>query len=215
MRRKPRGEGYQRRDEILAAARSLILKDGADRVTIRAICARVGLTPPALYRHFKDKHEIVLAICNETFGKLLDRFRDIRAAERDPLAALRQMMDTYVRFALAHPDEYRLLFIAKDTLMEQFSAGIETDEDAIRAGILGPLVLQELAQHIGRCMADGLLRPGDPATVTEAVWAAGHGLAALFITHPHFKHRPHDALIAASIDLLLNGLLAERAVTPS
>lgn len=208
-RRKARGEGYQRRGEILAAARALFLKNGMDRVTVRAICAYVGVTAPALYRHFKDKREIIIALCNETFGRLLERFRQIRAAEADPLAALKQLMETYVRFALAHRDEYRLLFMSKDLLMLEFAGEMElhSDEDAIRAGILGPLVLYELAEQIGVCIQRGILKPGDPQLVSEVVWSAGHGLASLFITHPHFKNRPQDKLIAAAIDMVLMGLL--------
>ena len=208
-RRKARGEGYQRRGEILAAARSLFLKEGVDRVTIRALCARVGVTAPALYRHFKDKREIIIAICNETFGKLLERFQRIRASEADPLDALKQMCESYVLFALTHRDEYRLMFLSKDLLMLEFAGedAIETDEDAIRQGILGPLVLRELAEHVALCIQRGILRPGDPALLTEAIWSCGHGLAALLITHPHFKHRPHDQLIATAIDMTLNGLL--------
>jgi AcrR family transcriptional regulator len=207
--RKPRGEGYQRRAEILAAARSLFLKEGVDRVTIRAICARVGVTAPALYRHFKDKREIIIGICNETFGSLLESFRRIRAEEKEPLAALKQLMEGYVRFALAHQDEYRLLFMSKDLLMLEFAGELEikTDEDAIRAGILGPLVLHELAAHVAVCIERGVLRPGDPEIITEAIWSCGHGLASLLITHPHFQDRPHDALIAAAMDMTLNGLL--------
>lgn len=207
--RKPRGEGYLRRDEILAAARSLFLKEGVERVTIRAICARVGVTAPALYRHFKDKREIIIGICNETFGALLERFRGIRAEEKDPLAALKQMMESYVRFALAHQDAYRLLFMSKDLLMQEFAQemNLQSDEDALRAGILGPLVLHELAAHVGLCIERGVLRPGDPGIITEAIWSCGHGLASLLITHPHFKERPQDALIAAAMDMALNGLL--------
>jgi AcrR family transcriptional regulator len=206
-RRKPRGEGYQRRGEILAAARSLFLREGVDRVTIRAICARVGLTAPALYRHFKDKREIIIAICNETFGRLLERFRSIRAGEGDALEALKQMMDSYVRFALAHRDEYRLLFMSKDLLMIEFAEGMEADEDAVRAGILGPLVLRELAEQVRVCIERGILRRGDPALLTEAIWSCGHGLASLIITHPHFKNRPHDELIATTMEMALEGLL--------
>ena len=206
-RRKARGEAYQRREEILAAARSLFLREGVDRVTIRAICARVGVTAPALYRHFKDKREIIIAICNETFGRLLDRFRRIRASEADPLAALKQMMESYVLFALTHRDEYRLLFMSKELLMIEFAGDIQSDEDAIRAGILGPLVLRELAEHVALCIQRGILRQGDPATLTEAIWSCGHGLASLLITHPHFKNRPQDELIATAMDMTLSGLL--------
>ena len=207
--RKARGEGYQRRGEILAAARSLFLKEGVDRVTIRAICARVGVSAPALYRHFKDKREIITGICNETFGRLLEQFRRIRAEEKEPLAALKQMMECYVRFALAHQEEYRLLFMSKDLLMLEMAKDmdIQSDEDALRAGILGPLVLHELAAHVALCIERGILKRGDAETMTDVIWSCGHGLASLLITHPHFKERPHDKLIAAGIDMVLNGLL--------
>jgi AcrR family transcriptional regulator len=180
-----------------------------DRVTIRALCARVGVTAPALYRHFKDKREIIIAICNETFGKLLERFRRIRATEPDPLEALKQMCESYVLFALTHRDEYRLMFLSKDLLMIEFAdeLSIETDEDAIRHGILGPLVLRELAEHVGLCIQRGILRAGDPVLLTEAIWSCGHGIASLLITHPHFKNRPHEQLIATALDMTLNGLL--------
>lgn len=208
-KRKARGEGYQRRGEILAAARSLFLKEGVDRVTIRAICARVGVTAPALYRHFKDKREIITGICNETFGRLLEQFRRIRAEVKDPLAALKQMMECYVRFALAHQEEYRLLFMSKDLLMLEMAKDMEItcDEDALRAGILGPLVLHELAAHVALCIERGILKRGDAETMTDVIWACGHGLSSLLITHPHFKDRSPDLLIAAGIDMALNGLL--------
>jgi len=208
-RRKARGEGYQRRGEILAAARSLFLKEGVDRVTIRAICARVGVTAPALYRHFKDKREIITGICNETFGRLLEAFRRIRAEQKEPLAALKQMMESYVRFALAHQEEYRLLFMSKDLLILEMAKDMEItcDEDAVRAGILGPLVLQELSAHVAHCIDRGILKRGNPETMTDVIWSCGHGLASLLITHPHFKDRSADALIAAGLDMVLNGLL--------
>jgi hypothetical protein len=84
---------------------------------------------------------------------------------------------------------------------------ITCDEDAIQAGILGPLVLQELAAHVALCIARGILKRGDPETMTDAIWSCGHGLAALMITHPHFKDRSPDTLIEAGIDMVLNGLL--------
>jgi AcrR family transcriptional regulator len=204
--RKRKGEGFQRRDEILAAARDLFLKEGVERVTIRAICERVGITAPSLYRHFKDKRELIVAICNATFQRLLDRFRAIRAGEPDPLAALRQMMEAYVRFALEHPDEYRLLFMAKEFLKAEFD-DIASDEDAIRAGILGPLVMRELAALVALCIERGALKRGDPLVTTEILWAAGHGLASLLITHPHFQWRPHEEIIRAALAMPLEGLL--------
>jgi AcrR family transcriptional regulator len=206
-RRKPRGEGYQRRGEILAAARGLFLKEGVERVTIRSICARVGISAPALYRHFKDKRELMIAVCNETMQRLLDAFRQFRREEADPLAMLKRMMEHYVRFALDHPDEYRLVFMSKDFFLAEITNQFETDQDVIDAGIIGPLVLHELTEVVAICMERGILRPGDPQIATEAIWSCGHGLASLFITHPHFWDRPRDALIAAAMEMTMTGLL--------
>ncbi len=205
--RKPRGEGYLRRDEILTAARALFLAEGVERVTIRAICKRVGLTAPALYRHFRDKREIIIAICNETTLRLLHSFRAIRLREPDPLAALRQMLEAYIRFALAHRDEYRLLFMTANNLFDDFSEDFRCDEDALKAGIIGPLVHRELVEHVALCIERGILMQGDPEIMTEALWAAGHGLASLLITNPHFKWRPHEEIIKVTLEMPLSGLL--------
>lgn len=54
------------------------------------------------------------------------------------------MMETYVRFALDHPDEYRLSFLVKEFLDEKMLGHIANDEEAIALGMLGPLVGREL-----------------------------------------------------------------------
>lgn len=205
-RRKARGEGYQRRGEILAAARNLFLKEGVERVTIRAICAAVGVTPPALYRHFRDKRELMIAICNQTFGRLLEAFKSIRARDDEPIRILTQMMQTYVRFALEHPDEYRLSLLVKEFLDEKALGDIEDDEAAIALGMLGPLVCRELAIHVSTCIEKGLLKPGDPVLITETLWALGHGLASLLIVHPNFIDSETDALLSSSIAMALDGI---------
>jgi len=99
--------------------------------------------------------------------------------------------------------------MSKDLLMLEMAKDmdIQSDEDALRAGILGPLVLHELAAHVALCIQRGFLKRGDPETMTDVIWSCGHGLASLLITHPHFKDRSPDALIAAGIDMVLNGLL--------
>ena len=80
--RKRRGEGYTRRDEILLAAKELFLEEGYDSTTIRKIADRVGISAPALYLYFRDKEALLLALCDQTFGHLLDEIGRASCRER-------------------------------------------------------------------------------------------------------------------------------------
>lgn len=57
MSKKP-----ERRDIILDAALAIADKDGLESLTLRRIESETGLSAPLVYRHFKDKAEIVVAL---------------------------------------------------------------------------------------------------------------------------------------------------------
>ena len=47
---------------VLATAGEMLGETGFEQLTTNAICKRAGLTPPALYRYFKDKYDILEAL---------------------------------------------------------------------------------------------------------------------------------------------------------
>ena len=49
-------------DRLLNIAGVLLAEVGIDRITTNLICARAGVTPPALYRYFKDKYAVLEAL---------------------------------------------------------------------------------------------------------------------------------------------------------
>src|SRR6202020_2716539 len=111
--RKPRGQGSSRRGEILDAAKQLFLTDGFERATIRKIAATVGVSAAALYLYFPDKDAILRAIAESTFETLLAALEESQRQADTDLQRLRAGLRAYVAFGLAHPDEYRLTFLAK------------------------------------------------------------------------------------------------------
>lgn len=52
----------QTRERLLAVAAELLGEVGIESITTNLICARAGMTPPALYRYFKDKYAILEAL---------------------------------------------------------------------------------------------------------------------------------------------------------
>ena len=53
-----------RKDQIVNAAKKLIIKRGSENLTIRAIAHEVGLSDGALYRHFKSKRDILYLLAD-------------------------------------------------------------------------------------------------------------------------------------------------------
>src|ERR1700675_1669299 len=113
MGRKRKGEGSQRRVEILDAAKQLFVEEGYAATTIRRIAAKLGISSTALYVYFQDKDAILVEICDATFAGLIAKLDDVRRDSTDPLDALAKSLERYIRFGLDHPNEYELTFVAR------------------------------------------------------------------------------------------------------
>ena len=205
-RRQRKGEGTVTRDAILAAARELFLTLGYTQTTVRGIVARVGVTPPVLYRYFRDKDDILFEVADDAFRKLETAFRAALAEAPESLDALRRMMEAYVRFGLTHPDEYRFVFMSRELVPPSVTHRPSPDVAAPK-GQRGATCFRLLEDLVARLTAAGHLRPGDPSLHAELIWAAGHGLVALLISHPNFPWREREDLIRGMVDLPLEGLL--------
>ncbi len=67
-----------RKQQIIDAARKLIIRRGSEHLTVRALAKEVNLTEAAIYRHFKSKREILSFLMNHiTDGMLLDMERAV------------------------------------------------------------------------------------------------------------------------------------------
>lgn len=167
--RLPRGSGEQLRADIIFAARGLMIAS-PDAMSMRAVADAVGVTAPSIYRHFADKDELLTAVVVEVFEELDAAMLAAGEGITSPLERLHAYGLAYVRFAMAHPEQYRLA----------------TMDPCPRPGV--DVVLQQgawmhLAGTVEECIAAGVLA-GDPLEVTLDLWAAVHGLAALMIVKP-------------------------------
>jgi AcrR family transcriptional regulator len=67
-----------RKQQIIDAARKLIIRKGSEHLTVRALAKEVGLTEAAIYRHFKSKREILSFLMTHIMdGMLLEMERTV------------------------------------------------------------------------------------------------------------------------------------------
>jgi len=99
----PRGE---RRERILASATSLFEENGFHGAGIDDIAAAAGVTGPAIYRHFKNKDAVLVAL----FDRLAERLTGIleTVAALDGREALGALVRLHARLAF---DERALIVV--------------------------------------------------------------------------------------------------------
>lgn len=206
--RKRRGEGHTRRDEILHAAKELFLEQGYDSTTIRKIADRVGISAPALYLYFKDKEALMLALCDQTFGHLIEAINEIEKTVSEPLERVRRFGEAYASFGLTHPDEYRLIFMGANIpeSLRKIGHRMPTD-DPTRPGVGGALVFSRLVAILNQVEASGVKLRYPADTCAELCWMGIHGVVAAMIMKPDFPWSNRDLLIDGMLDMVAKGIV--------
>jgi AcrR family transcriptional regulator len=112
--RSPRGQGEQLREEILAAAeRILIQTNDQSALSIRAIAAAVGVTPPSIYLHFADRNDLVFEVCERHAEQLERTMEEAAEGIEDPWERIRRRGYAYLQWGLDNPEHYRILMMSR------------------------------------------------------------------------------------------------------
>jgi AcrR family transcriptional regulator len=93
------------RQTLLDAALKVLEEDGEAQFSTRKICAIASVTAPTLYHHYGSADGLLSAAVTEAFAQFLESKR-AAVQSTDPVMALREGWDDYVRFAAARPRLY-------------------------------------------------------------------------------------------------------------
>ena len=205
--RKPRRSyhhGNLRRallDEALATIRA----DGVDGVTLREIGARLGVSRTALYRHFADKRALLTAVATEGFRTLREQLVTAWEAGGRGDAAFRSMGAAYVRFAVANPAHYRVMF-GGFVDPEVQDPGLAAEADG---------AFQALVDALATLQHDAVVRDDDTVLMARHVWALVHGVAMLGIDGQLCEPGAVDELLGYAFERLRTGIAADTATRPT
>ncbi len=105
---KSKKEAYHHGDlraALLRSAGKILEKEGLVGLKLREIARRAGVSHSAPYRHFPERESLLAALATDGYAMLGKAQREAAAA-----GGLRGMGEAYVRFALDHPQRFRLMF---------------------------------------------------------------------------------------------------------
>ncbi|MEU5342703.1 TetR/AcrR family transcriptional regulator [Streptomyces sp. NPDC020766] len=105
---KPRAE--ERVQRFLDSAYELIAEKGTTDFTVQEVVGRSKQSLRSFYQHFDGKHELLLALFEDTLAKAANEIREAASSKSDPLRALRLAVEMLHERARPGPDVPRLLF---------------------------------------------------------------------------------------------------------
>ena len=187
-------------DEALATIRA----EGVDRLTLREIGARLGVSRTALYRHFADKRALLAAVSTEGFRTLRQELVTAWEDGGRGRAAFESMGVAYVRFAVANPSHYRVMF------------GGFVDPKACDPELLAEAAgaFQALFDALAALQRDAIMRAEDTLKMARFVWAVVHGVAMLGLDGQLREPGVVEELTRYALERLRTGIEADPGSKP-
>jgi AcrR family transcriptional regulator len=98
-------EAPLRRKQIAEVALKIVAEEGLSSVTVRRVADAVGTSATALYRHFKNKADILRVVLEEHHEVHMENIRKARAEATSPLDAMRLLYSMIMEYL----ENYRAL----------------------------------------------------------------------------------------------------------
>jgi AcrR family transcriptional regulator len=152
------------RATLIAAALEVLEHEGEAGFSTRAVCAMAGVTAPTLYHHFGSADGLLSAAITEAFAQFLAA-KQSEALTDDPVEALRQGWDNYVRFAAERPRVYAAMFV------RVLQGARIPAADAARALLMERIEAIAAAGHLAM----------EAVPAADLAWASVHAASTLYL----------------------------------
>jgi len=162
----------EQRARILSHACEVFLRDGLDGFSMRKLAKEVGVTAPALYRHFENRERVLLSVVGEAY-KVFGQYLYRALSGRSPLERFVLAGEAYLDFVLEHPRLYDMLFIPPAVL------GLDDFPEDVAS--LACATGQFWMDRVRECIDAGILTRGDPEGIARTLWGHAHGLVSLYL----------------------------------
>jgi AcrR family transcriptional regulator len=178
------------KEALVEAARRFIAERGIGGFTLVEAARLVGVTPAALYRHFRGREALLEELAGRGFNELAARLARALTSRGSPLERFTRMGETYLTFAEEEPAYYAAIFETRGIHAAPESEGRPSPFDL-------------LVEALQATFADGFGGVA-PRFIALEVWALAHGIATLSAA----GHLPSGPGLPDKYELLRAGVLA-------
>jgi len=186
------------RATIFRAAADLLVEQGYTAFSLRKLAARIGYSATTIYRYFRDKDELILAVVDESFAKFGQQLHAAVHGSNDPFDQIEALGRAYVKFGFDHPIHYRVMFMERCDVWEKLS-------DSEMHSKLGSYEL--LVATVQRCIDSGRTPVTNAEGLACTLWAHMHGIVSLGLTMPFLEPADVERMTDHSTAMMRQGLI--------
>jgi AcrR family transcriptional regulator len=180
------------RQQILAAAHSILRAKGIEGLTMRSLAEKMDYTPAALYKYFSDKEDILEGLRQEGWALLRARNAEATREHVTPLELFKALGRAYQDFAGEYPEYYLLMFTSARTAPHCLDE-ITSSPD-----------FKRMTDLVQAAVDDGHIQLPSGTTALDIrflIWFLSHGMAMLRLTllrecQPEFQAASEKAIDA-------------------
>ena len=184
---------------LVDAVLPLIEAKGPTGFTLSEVAKAAEVTPPAVYRHFEGREDLIAEAARQGYGIFADLMEHAyQTGGASPLSKLETVGRAYLAFARKFPGHY----------IAMFESGISINRNAELAARAARAfgVLERAAEDVTRHLPPGRRPP--PQMVASHIWATSHGVVELFARGSPGTQSPFppEDLLESAIGVYLRGL---------
>lgn len=158
--------------QLIETAIEIISEHGLEKVSMRGLGQRIGVSRTAPYRHFADKSALLCAIAEEGYKTLTQVLNTANTqGSDDSLTRLMEVGIAYVEFAVSNPVHYRIMFgneIVGNNRTPELLKAAET-------------AFNELLYAVKVCQDEKRIKQLNPFIIANTLWSTTHGISSLLI----------------------------------
>ncbi|GAA2076974.1 hypothetical protein GCM10009801_32730 [Streptomyces albiaxialis] len=202
------------RERIVEAALALVTEEGSEALSMRKVADALGSAPMSIYRHVRDKDELLLLVLDRIVAGLprpelpedpRERLLALLRWEHDELAVRPWIVDVLRRGDLMAPS---VLWLLEEIYAAWHACGLSLERAATANRIVWGFLLGDLAQRRGTRPGD---RPGDrdraPYQVSVPAGADPGAYPTVAALAPYWSAPDRHDHFAADLALLVDALL--------
>jgi len=165
-------DGVDTTERILRAATKLLETKGYAAVSMRRVGKLAGISQAAIYRHYRDKDELILRIIGEGYADLARRLEELASGKASPEEKLLSAFRGYIDFVMDKPSLFKALLLQDIGIAGSAINALDSGVSRQRR------TFELLAGILREGMDGGCFEQADPELTGQVIWSAVFGLAA-------------------------------------
>ena len=189
------------REEILEVSKEILIEDGFSKMSMRKIAKRADITATSIYLHFKNKDDLLLALIEESIKNLKSALINVIDPSKDLIRQLEDLADTYIDYALKHPQEYQVIYMVRPEEMPKYP---KEKFKNIRS------TYELLADIISEGKKNDLIDVESSLISAYTLWAQLHGVVSVILNKRLDTRIPRDQFIEQAVENIIQGFISQK-----